>query len=91
MELDTETLIAVRMIKSSIPARTIEFFQKSYPFLKVHTQASAKELADVYGASPQAVGKHIHKLVAYQYLTRLHYRAWVLNDEYIKKILGESL
>lgn len=78
--MDTEILlIAVSMILSSCPTRTVEFFSKIYPHLKDdNIGMTQRDMAEIYGCTPQAAKKHVDVLTVRGYLRRRHYRCWVV-------------
>ncbi len=87
--------LASTLILSFYPTRTIEFFLKIYPYL-LETSLSCKDMAEVYGRTPQAVIPHIRTLTEGGCLSRDHYRAWSLGPlsqertDYAEKVPTEA-
>jgi DeoR/GlpR family transcriptional regulator of sugar metabolism len=77
------------MIEERINDQVIRFFQGIYRFLVDHGQASGTDLANHYGITPQSATTQLNRLVAHQYLVRVHYRAWALDYENIKRMMDE--
>jgi predicted transcriptional regulator len=86
--LPTELYIAAQMLLESFPARTIEFYCKIFSNVSQRRAVSLKEMAEMYGCTPQAAAKHVGVLTARGYLRRLHYRAWRIEERKIAPILA---
>lgn len=81
-----QELLAVNMIANSVPDRTIEFFFRVYPLLEAGVKPNCRQMGNAYGCTPQAASKHVRKLVAFNYLQRVHYRAWELSPSITKEL-----
>ncbi len=75
--------LIAHMIIADIPLAVIRFLVKVYPLFLDKPQATAREMAAMYCCSPQAAGKHIHKLTQLGFFERVHYRAWEINASYL--------
>jgi hypothetical protein len=75
--------LIAHMIMADISLALIRFLVKVYPIFLEKEQVSARDMATAYGCSPQAAGKHIHKLAALGFFERIHYRAWEINSSYL--------
>ncbi len=79
-------LLAGHMLLDGVPLATIRFITKVYPLLLQVGQSSAKALADHFGCSPQSASKHVTVLTDFNYLSRVHYRAWEINAQYLAQL-----
>lgn len=75
--------LIAHLIIADVPLAVIRFLVKVYPIFLEQPMATARDMAAVYGCSPQAAGKHIHKLKELGFLERVHYRAWEINTSYL--------
>lgn len=82
-------LLGAHMLIDNVPWASIRFLINVYEIFLDVKQTTAKALADLYKCSPQAAGKHVKCLQEFGYLTRIHYRAWKVNDEYLA-FLGQA-
>lgn len=77
------------MIQRGTSLSLIRFFTTVYPSMVDGAQLNCKEMADIYGEksgfptyTPQAAGYHVKRLTKLGYLSRVHYRAWELNNNF---------
>lgn len=83
--MNNNVMVAAQMILESFPARTIEFFIRTLPLFCEDSIVSCKDMAECYGCTPQAAAKHVAVLTTRGYLLRIHYRAWKVNSNQIKR------
>lgn len=79
-------LLAGNMVLDGVPLATIRFIIKVYPLFLQQRHVNCTQMARLYNCSPQAAGKHVAVLTEMNYLDRIHYRAWSVNDEYLMSL-----
>lgn len=84
---ELKVLIAAQMIMQSFPSRTIDFFTCIYTDILQNQYVTCADMAEMYGCTPQAARKHVAVLTARGYLRRLHYRAWQINADPIRRLV----
>jgi hypothetical protein len=83
MKRNRVIMLIAGMLHDRMPLATIRFMIEVYDEFLSGKPVNCKILADVYKCSVQAANVHVTRLTEKNYLSRINYRAWEINSDYL--------